>query len=272
MTLIEFEYIQNLALEEAGIKIEKDKHFIVESRLNQFIKKTEFNSVSKLISHLKTSSYGKLHQIVVESLTVRETYFFRDPHVFTAIFDGVLPKLMKERRNERRIRIWSAACANGQEPYSLAMRLHEMKEKLEGWNVLIFATDYSKDALDYARKGVYSVLEVNRGLPSDYLTKYFTRIPVGFAIQDRIKNMVDFNVINLTKPFPILPPMDIVLLRNVLIYIAESKRADILRAIDGQLSKNGVVIPGTAETMLFTNESWKRFEFNNSVFFMNTSR
>src|SRR5262249_3280886 len=151
---------------------------------------------------------------------------FRDRRPFEELREVVLPDLLGRRRGERRLNIWCAASSTGQEPYGVALLLREHFPELAGWRVSILGSDLSREVLARARAGRYSRIEVNRGLPPALLEKYFEPCDGGWQLRGDVRGMVEYQAINLVRPWPPLPRMDLVLLRNVLIYLdADSKRA-----------------------------------------------
>ena len=166
-------------------------------------------------------------------MTVQESYFFRDKVPFDYFVDGMLPKLMAKREASRRIRVWCAAAATGQEPYSLAMELAERNGKLAGWTIEILATDFVEDALAKARKGLYSQFEVQRGLPVSFLVKYFDKVGNAWELSPEIRGKVEFRNQNLLDNCEALGTFDVIFCRNVLIYFDDAtKRAVLARIAD----------------------------------------
>jgi chemotaxis protein methyltransferase CheR len=151
-------------------------------------------------------------------MTTNETSFFRDFNPVEALRKSVLPDLIARRSAERTLNIWCAASSSGQEPYSLSMLIRENFPALLNWKIRILATDLSTDILARAREGRYSQLEVNRGLPASLLVKYFQKRGCDWFLRDDIRAMVDYQILNLSNAWPTMPPMDIVMIRNVLIY------------------------------------------------------
>ena len=162
--------------------------------------------------------------------TTNESFFFRDKLPFDHFRDTVMPQMMKARASARRIRIWCAAAATGQEPYSLAMALREMSKELAGWRVEIVATDISNEVLEKARSGIYSQFEVQRGLPVMLLIKYFAQVGEMWQIAPELRAMIQFKQLNLLHPFSQLGTFDIVYCRNVLIYFDQDRKSTRLNS------------------------------------------
>jgi chemotaxis protein methyltransferase CheR len=245
----DFEFVRQLAHSQAALVLEPGKEYLVETRLTPLAQKNGCASLAEFITRMRSES--KMDGIVtrvIEALTTNETLFFRDYHPFDALRRFILPPLLEQRASERRLRIWSAACSTGQEPYSLAMLLRENFPQLAGWDVSILATDLCSAVLQCAQQGAYSQFEVNRGLPASYLVKYFKQHGDRWCIQDDLKQMIQFRSMNLVQPWPAMPPFDLVFIRNVLIYFDVETKKAILKKIRNSLLPHGCLFLGTAET------------------------
>jgi chemotaxis protein methyltransferase CheR len=251
ISLPDFTYIADLARRRAAIVLEPGKEYLVESRLTPIAQKEGHAGLAEFIARLRTGpESGPMHSRVVDALTTNETFFFRDHHPFEALRKSVLPPLIQARANLRRLTIWCAACSTGQEPYSIAMMLREHFPQLASWKVNILATDISPRVLDQARKGVYSQIEVNRGLPAIYLVKHFTQNGGGWMVRDEIRKSVEFRELNLIQSWGSLPVFDVVFIRNVLIYFDVPTKQAILRNIRRNMAPDGQLFLGTAETAI----------------------
>jgi len=197
-----------------------------------------------------------------------ETSFFRDLHVFDALRQFVFPELLRLRRVERKLNLWCAACSSGQEVYSLAMLLHESFPLLANhWNLQIIASDFSDEMLAKARSGMYNDLEVRRRLPPKLLQRYFHKQGNQWSVSEELRLMVDFHNIDLREPFPSLPKMDVILLRNVLIYFDRSTQAQILDRMHRAIEPDGYLVLGATETPLRCDTAFKSIAFDRSIFF-----
>jgi chemotaxis protein methyltransferase CheR len=195
---------------------------------------------------------------VVEALVNHETTFFRDFHPFEVLRQTVLPELIERKARERTLTFLSAACSSGQEPYSLAITLAEHFPHLADWDVRILATDYSQAVLERAAAGRYSQIEVNRGLPAPYLVKYFERDKMHWQLKAKIRDMVTFSEMNLAETWPQLPSIDVLFLRNALIYFdVDTKRASLVQA-ERAMAPRGYLFMGAAETTISLSESFER--------------
>ena len=247
----DFDYVCRLAHREAAIVIEPGKEYLVDTRLTPVAQREGFASLAAFIQQLRSEvKVNGLHHKAIDALTTNETLFFRDYHPFEALRGSILPDVLAQRAGARRLAIWSAACSTGQEPYSLAMLLLEYFPQLSDWTVSILATDLSPKVLKLAQEGRYSQFEVNRGLPASYLVKYFTKQGDAWCVKDEVKRRVEFRPMNLVHPWPVMPPLDLVFLRNVMIYFDVETKKTILKKIRDCLLPHGHLFLGTAETTI----------------------
>jgi chemotaxis protein methyltransferase CheR len=267
MTDQEFDVVRRLLLERSAIALEPDKQYLVEARLAPLVRQLKLNSLGELIARLRLRPDNGLHRQVVEAMVTTESSFFRDHHPFESLRKVVIPDLVRRRRDERRLRIWCAASAHGQEPYSIALLLREHFPELSGWKVLLLASDLSRDVLARAREGRYSQIEVNRGLPAALLVKYFEQQGTHWQLRPDIRGMVDFQEINLARPWSGLPPMDLVLVRNVMIYFEVVTKKAILGRLVRLLRPDGYLLLGGAETTFNLDDSYRRVESLKSGFY-----
>jgi chemotaxis protein methyltransferase CheR len=214
-----YTFLQQEIYRESGIVLDDDKHYLLESRLMPVARAAQLGSLDELCARLKAKTSPELGRQVIEALTTNETLFFRDMAPFEALRTRLIPELLEKR--SPRITIWSAAASSGQEAYSIAMLLKEMKSVDRP--VEILGTDLSDQILDRAREAKYVQFEVNRGLPAPYLVKYFKREGLGWQLKDEIRNMVKFRRFDLRQAMVALGKFDIVFCRNVLIYTTREK-------------------------------------------------
>jgi chemotaxis protein methyltransferase CheR len=246
-----YAYLQGLLLDRTGIVLDPGKEYLVEARLHSVAAREGFGSVAALLDAIQTEDEpGPLHRKVTEAMLNGETSFFRDHYPFEALRTTLLPELLRRREDTRSLTLWSAATASGQEAYSLAMLLLDLAPSLRDWNVRILATDVSETMLERARDGIYRQIEVNRGLPATHLVKYFQREGPDWRIRERVRRMVEFSHLNLIEPWPSLPPVDVLLLRNVLLYFSSEARRTILQGVSRQLRADGYLFLGGGETIL----------------------
>lgn len=263
---IEFDYLRRLVKDFSAIDIDADKQYLAELRLTRLLPDEGCQSVQELLQRLRARAIGGMHRKVVDAMTNNETWFFRDCYPFQALADTVIPELMVKRAAERRLTFWSAACSSGQEPYSIAMLLHEMF-LVPDWKFVIRATDISSVILERAKSGTYSQLEANRGLPAAYLTKYFLKTGLHWNLKPEIKEMVGFELMNLAQPWTNAPAVDVVFLRNVLIYFDMEIRKQILLQVRRVLRSDGYLILGGAETTMNIDSNFGRVQFEKCAFY-----
>lgn len=242
-------YLMQFARERTGIVLTPEKTYLIESRLSKLIKSEGFNSLQTLTNKLRWQPTDDLVMKVIDALTTNETSFFRDNAPFEALKKTVLPQLAQSNAHTKTINIWSAACSSGQEPYSIKMIIEEHFPALKDWNVQIFATDISEEILAKAERGVYTSFEVSRGLPQN-LKKYLVPSGTSWAVKPAIKRGITFKQLNLIEPWPMIPRMDIVFMRNVLIYFESQIKEQIISRIASVLKPNGYLFLGQSETLV----------------------
>lgn len=265
LTDSDLDYVRALVLDQSAIVLERNKAYLVESRLTPLATKLGFASLPEFVAKLRREALNGNHRLVIDAMTTNETYFFRDVHPFDALRTKVLPELIAARAATRTLRIWCGACSTGQEPYSIAMLLKERFPLLTAWQVSILCTDLSRDVLAKARSGAYTQLEVNRGLPAAMLIKHFTRKGDLWHIRDDLRASLLFQELNLAKPFPVLPRFDLVMLRNVLIYFDVETKRSIFARIRRVMAPDGVLFLGAAETPLNIDEAFESVSVGKSV-------
>ena len=250
MTELEFEYLRTFLKQRSGLALTAEKRYLVESRLTPVCRRFNLAALGDLIGALKLGQDGAIERAVVEAMTTNETFFFRDRIPFDLFRDTILPEALARNASKRRLRIWCAAASTGQEPYSLAMLLQEAGPKLAGWQVEIVATDLSTEVIEKAKLGLYSHFEVQRGLPVQWLIKYFTQIGEQWQIAQSLRSMVDYRQLNLLHSFTSLGQFDVIYCRNVLIYFDAPTKSDVLARLAAQLAPGGALLLGAAETVI----------------------
>ena len=260
----DFEYVCGLIRAKSGIVLEAGKEYLVEARLTALIRQQKIDSIATLVTKLRANSMDPLHKLAVEAMTTNETSFFRDHHPFEALKSTVIPALLQKRAASRSLNIWCGASSTGQEPYTIAMTLCEAIPKIAEWKLTLIATDLSAEMVARSRAGKYSQIEVNRGLPAALMVKYFERHGLDWQIKEPLRKMVDFKEMNLTTAWPLIPQMDIIFMRNVLIYFdTETKRAILGRARQ-VLKSDGYLFLGCAETTLSLDDGYERTQIEKS--------
>jgi chemotaxis protein methyltransferase CheR len=253
----DYEFVGELLKRRSGLVLAPGKDYLLESRLMPIVRERGLNSLGELIAELRRPISEALQSEVTEAMTTNESFFFRDNTPFDLFRQDMLPALLESRAPRRRLRIWCAACSTGQEPYSLAIILNEMADKLVGWRVEIVATDLSGEVLEKAKVGMYSQFEVQRGMPIQMLVKYFTQVGELWNIDAGIRAMVDYRKLNLLENFSHLGTFDIVFCRNVLIYFDQPTKAQVLSGVSSLIAPDGYLLLGAAETVLGITEAFK---------------
>jgi chemotaxis protein methyltransferase CheR len=250
MTSADFAVIAAFLKERSGLIISQDKTYLLETRLAAILREHNLAGLPALAGLLRQAGASAVKNKVVDAMTTNETSFFRDSHPFDTMRQSVIPGLIERRAaTTRSLRIWSAACSTGQEPYSLAMMLKDNFPILAGWKVEIVATDLSPTVLDRAREGLYSTFEVQRGLPIQMLIRHFDQQEPYWRIKREIRQTVSFRPLNLLEDFASLGQFDIVLCRNVLIYFDQPTKARILKDITRRIAPDGALLLGGAESV-----------------------
>jgi chemotaxis protein methyltransferase CheR len=259
LTAADHEFLRTLLHQRAGILLDPSREHFAEMRLGGLANDLGFDSLPDVLEAVRTEEHwGVLHRLVVEALAISETSWFRDAPMWAEMRETILPGLLERRRASRALNLWSAACATGQEPYSLAMVLHELSDRLSGWQVRLLATDFSQGILKRARAASYSPIEINRGLPAPQLVRHFRkRSDAAWELRPEVGTRVEFRELNLATPWPELPPMDVVLLRNVLLYFEPELRRRVLRQLARVLRPDGVLVLGAGETTLTMDDSFE---------------
>jgi chemotaxis protein methyltransferase CheR len=253
----DYDYLRRLLKERSGLVLSADKQYLVESRLLPVAHRAGLDSLAELVRALRGPRNEPLVTKVAEAMTTNESFFFRDKLPFEHFRETIMPALLATRAAQRHIRIWCAAASTGQEPYSLAMNLKEMGEKLAGRQIEIVATEFSTQVLEKAKAGVYSQFEVQRGLPIQLLIKYFDQVGDTWQINSDVRAMVQFRPFNLLHEFTHLGPFDVVFCRNVLIYFDQDTKISVLDRIGRIMERDGYLVLGAAETVVGLTNSFK---------------
>lgn len=273
ITSEEFDFIARLVEQRTGIVLEKGKEYLVEGRLMPLVRREGQASMADLVDRLKAGALAEpLARRVCEAMTTNETSFFRDIHPFDVLRKHVLPPLMERRRASRELNIWCAASSTGQEPYTVAMILLESFPELKDWKVWFTATDISTEVLTRARSGRYTQLEVNRGLPASLLVKYFNRDGLEWEISPALRKMIDFREMNINGSWIPMPRLDLIFMRNILIYFSVETKRQILGKARKLLREDGGLFLGGAETTLNIDPCYERVPFDRSGFYRPTAR
>lgn len=265
MTACDHELIRSLVFAESAIALEAGREYVVEARVNALAKREGLPDATEFTSRLRAAPRGPLLRKLVDAMTTNETSFFRDLHPFESLKETILPNLIRHRKGENRLHVWCGAASSGQEPYSLLMLLSEHFPELVTWNLRFLATDLSSQILTRARAGRYSQFEVNRGLPAQLLVKYFTRQNGEWEVSPKLRRQVEFSELNLIQDWPVMPFMDLVMLRNVLIYFEPAIKRQILERVRRVMRPGGYLLLGGTETTLGLVDAFERIQLNKTT-------
>ncbi len=257
MTPLDYDFLRTCLKARSGLVLSADKQYLVESRLLPVARKAGLGNLAELVTALKLAQDPALMTAVVEAMTTNESFFFRDKTPFEHFRSTIMPALLAARRSSRSIRIWSAASATGQEPYSLAMCLKELAAEIAGWRIELLATDLSGEVLDKARSGLYTQFEVQRGLPIQLLIKHFAQFGELWQIAPELRAMVRYRQLNLLADFSQLGSFDLIFCRNVLIYFDQQTKIDVLNRLARVIAGDGYLVLGAAETVVGLTNRFK---------------
>ena len=235
---------------KTGQQLTMSRRWRIETALSSLLRERGIASLDELITILVMGKEPSLSQQVVEALLNNETYFFRDRAPFDVLQRHALPELQQRRQKSKRLRIWSAGCSTGQEVYSLSMLFAEDPEKWRGWTIDILGRDVSTSCVDRARAGAYSQFEVQRGLGINQMIKWFEETADGWRAVEALRKPVRFQVHNILEPFPHPGDFDIVLCRNVLLYLSPEKKTLAFERIAGAMAPDGWLMLGAGETVI----------------------
>jgi chemotaxis protein methyltransferase CheR len=254
----QFSFLRGLLKRRTGVCIDASKQYLVSARLQPIVRQRRLPGIEVLLDHVKQGADATLERDVLCAMMTHETSFFRDQAPFEAL-RRFLVELVARRARERSLTIWSAACSTGQEAYSIAIVLHEhFRELLASWRIRVIASDFSEPALARARVGLYSGLETNRGLTPQVLAKYFRPLQGQSSVAHECRRLVEFRQMNLNGPWPLLPPCDVIFLRNVMLYFDVPTRAALLAKVKRVLRPDGALFLGGAETLIGVDDGWER--------------
>lgn len=252
ITAAGFQQFRKFLEDACGILLGENKEYLVSSRLSGLMSENQCASLEDLVKRLQSPSGNSLKEIVVDAMTTNETTWFRDNHPYAILEKQLLPEIAGTLGTQP-LRIWSAACSSGQEPYSMSMVIEDFKRSKPGvlrGSEKIMATDISASMLAQAKSGQYNMLAIGRGLAKDKLNRHFTSTADGgWKVKPEIQRRVEFRSLNLTGSFSMLGKFDIVFCRNVLIYFSSEMKQQILKNIHGTLKPGGYLMLGASESL-----------------------
>ncbi len=248
------DYVQALC----GIYLDSSKDYLIESRLSRLVAQYECSNYAELTRKARSSS--QLETDVINAITTNETLWFRDNAPFEALRHKIFPELIDAKQGSlhpKRFRIWSAACSTGQEAYSIAMAFADVVPDFETWDLQILGTDISPDAVDKANRGIYSDLEISRGLEQRYQGSYFVRNGRDWQINEVLRKVCKFEQRNLLSSWNHQNEFDIVFCRNVAIYFKPDDRRQLFNRIKDALVPGGWFFAGAGESLMEMGENWR---------------
>ncbi len=258
MLLEDYERFRVFLKEACGIVLGENKHYLVKSRLRRILEENGFGSVGELVTALSGSSRSPLRKKIIDAMTTNETYWFRDHYPFETLQHKVIPELID--KGLKKIRIWSAACSSGQEPYSLSMIAHAALRMVPPRlrpDIDILATDVSPSMLEHARRGIYDELALSRGLSPERRAMYFEQHDDLWRVKKEIAQWVTFKEFNLMNNFSSLGKFDIIFCRNVLIYFSPELKRDIFSRLARVLESHGYLFLGGSESLTSYSEQFE---------------
>jgi chemotaxis protein methyltransferase CheR len=258
ITPSEFNFFAMLIYNLTGIVLDQTtKSYLVETRLSALLQEYNCASYNELYFKTKSDRSGIITNKIIDAMTTKETLFFRDSSPFEFLQHRILPDIIDQKLGKginpcnQGVRIWSAACSTGQEVYSIAIIIKELLPDLVKYNIKIIGTDISNEAISRASYGQYNKFEIERGLSSEKLNKYFTKInSTSWKVKDEIRSMATFKRINLLEPFTGLGKFDIIFCRNVAIYFSQEDKIKLFNKIANILEQDGYLIIGSTESLL----------------------
>lgn len=252
-------FIADLILRRAAIVLDEHKDYLVEARLSRVVQQIGAKNTEELVRRLRESPSADLERRVIDAMTTNETYFFRDNDFYDDLRKVAIPALLKSREATKTMNIWCAACSTGQEPYSVLMMLRTQFPELSKWRIRFIASDIASTVLATAKAGRYNQIEINRGLPKPMLDKFFTKEPNGsWLVNDDLRRSIEFRQVNLIEPFTNFPRLDLVFLRNVLIYFSHETKRSIMSRIGELIHPDGLLFLGKAESTLTLSDVFER--------------
>jgi len=264
MQASEFRYLQAYLLRRIGLSLADDKQYLIKSRASRLLREHQLKDANELARAIRSNENGALAQQLLDAMTTNETLFFRDQYPFDALRDLIFPELTHAKGRHGKIKVWSAASSTGQEACSIAMTASESVP--EPGRVHILGTDFSAKAVEYARAGIYSQMEVQRGLPVKQLVRFFDQQGTRWSVRPELKAMMHFDHANLiedslSSKVRRYGPFDVVFCRNVLIYFTPEERAMVIDRIARCMNRGGYFISGATETPEGRVSRWNQVMF-----------
>ena len=267
----EFQLFQAFILEQSGISLDEDKTYLVESRLKRLLNEFGCTTYGELYRKSSADLRGPLRSKIIDAITTNETLWFRDRAPYTILSEVFLPDMAQQvARGKPKVRIWSAACSTGQEPYSIAIMINEFCQGRSGISPTQFeivATDISSDALAAARSGAYDGLSMSRGMTDEIRARYFQQNGRGWLIDPALKQIIDFRPFNLMDNYASLGVFDAIFCRNVAIYFSQAVKSELFDKMYQCLRPGGLFMLGTSESLGYYSTRFKACDYKNHTYY-----
>ncbi len=270
MTVEEFHLLRDCVYSHCGIFFDNDSQYLLEKRLAKRLTALNLPSFRDYYHYLKYNRKKDQELMdIMDILTTNETYFFRESFQLKAFTDEIIPELLARKTdcNRRTLRIWSAGCSTGEEPYTIAMLLHGIKE-LQGWKIEIVGTDISQRVLQHARRAVYGKSSF-RATDEAYIRRFFVEQDDGLKVCDGIREIVSISHLNLfdVNRMVMLGRMDLIFCRNVIIYFDLAAKKRVVESFFNSLNDGGFLLLGHSESLMNVTTQFTLRHFKNDMIY-----
>ena len=268
----DLEYFRSYVYREAGIVLDKHKNYLIQQRIEPILKEFKFRTFTDLCISLRSGNLPLKNKVITE-ITTHETSFFRDFHPFDFLKREIFPELVEKKRNGK-IGIWCAASSTGQEVFTMAMCVMEFcktKASVKPTQFEIFASDISDEVVKKAKSGVFSKLEINRGLPPNLLKEYFEDCGDSYKAKDILRSFLSFRVVNLTRNLSFVGTFDLILCRNVLMYFDNKTKEGIIKQMGYQLHPEGYLMLGSSENLYGLEHNFQTRQSGETIIYQKKS-
>jgi chemotaxis protein methyltransferase CheR len=252
LTSTDVDAVCGLVIDLCGVYLDESKAYLIEARLGELVKSSGCESYAEFARRARLDRDHSVRNKIIDAITTNETLFFRDSSPFDALRNKVIPETIDSKAGSlfpKRIRIWSAACSTGQEPYSIAMLLSDVLPDVHDWDVNVLGTDISDEAVARASRGWYTTHEIERGMPPALLHRYFQPENNGWRVKDSLRALCSFERRNLLDPDSARGKFDVIFCRNVAIYFTPEARRDLFLRLTTALTPEGWLFVGSQESL-----------------------
>jgi chemotaxis protein methyltransferase CheR len=273
MTREDYEEFRAFLADACGITLGDNKQYLVSSRLSPLMLEFNIVSIRELVERVRRDRHSTLTERIIDAMTTNETQWFRDQFPFEILKQTILAGIPRNRAQP--VRIWSAACSSGQEPYSIAISVHEYLLKNPGTlpaGVQILATDISPTVLKQAALGVYDGVAIARGLSGERRQRYFLPEGSQWVVKPDVRRLVSFRELNLCQGYEVLGKFDVIFCRNVLIYFAPQLKRDIIMRMSQALNPGGYLFLGAAESISNYSDAFEMLRLDGGIAYRLKSR